>query len=111
MFTPGFKDSGRVGLKLLIMFSEHRTFRADEAPADIDVFVVLDATTGSEMVGTNDAVVGEDNAACRHAEVRSMIGYRTAHASYQTTCGRSRDNKCAVSARKGAESDIGDCSK
>lgn len=49
------------------------------------MLVVLDATTRSEVVGTDDAVVGEDNAACCHAEVCSMISYRTAHTPYQTT--------------------------
>lgn len=61
------------------------TFGTDETPADINVFVVLNTPTRSEVVGTDDAVVGEDDTARCHAQVCSMIGYWTAHASYQTT--------------------------
>lgn len=49
------------------------------------MFVVLDATAGGEVVRTDDAVVGEDDAACCHAEVCSVIGYRAAHTPNQTT--------------------------
>lgn len=63
------------------------TFGADEAPADVDVFVVLDAAPGGEVVGTDDAVVGQHDAARRHAEVRSVIGDRAADTPHQTTCG------------------------
>lgn len=40
-------------------------FSADEAPAHIDVLVVLDSASGAEVVSTDDAVVGEDHAAGR----------------------------------------------
>lgn len=61
------------------------TFSADEAPADVNVFVVLNTPARNEVVGTDDAVVGEDDTAGCHAQVCSVIGYRTAHASYQAT--------------------------
>lgn len=61
------------------------TFCADKAPADVDVFMVLDATSGGEVVGTDNAVIGEDNAACCHAQVCSVIGHRAAHAPHQAT--------------------------
>lgn len=64
------------------------TLCADEAPADVDVLVVLDAAAGGEVVGADDAVVGEDNAARCHAEVRGVIGHWTANAPHQTTCRR-----------------------
>lgn len=61
------------------------TFSADEAPADVDVFVVLNAPARNKVVGADDAVVGEDDAARRHAQVCGVIGYRTANAPHQTT--------------------------
>lgn len=64
-----------------------RTFGADKAPADVDVFVVLDAAAGGEVVGTDDAVVGEHDAARRHAEVCGVVGHRAAHTPDQATCG------------------------
>lgn len=79
------------------MEPKNGTFGADEAPADINVLMVLDATTGSEVVGADDAVVGEDNAARCHAQICSMIGDRTAHAAHQTACGQTTN---AVSARR-----------
>lgn len=66
------------------------TFGADEAPADVDVFVVLDAAARREMVWADDAVVGEHYAARRHAQVIGMIGHRAANASDQTTCSNKR---------------------
>lgn len=74
----------------------NRTFSADEAPADINVLVVLHAPTRGEMVGTDDAVVGEDDAARCHAQVCGVIGYRTAHAPHQTTYGQTRGQEDAV---------------
>lgn len=68
--------------QLLLLYP---TFSADEAPAHINVFVVLNTPARGEVVGTDDAVVGEDDAARRHAQVCSVIGDRTAHASYQAT--------------------------
>lgn len=65
-----------------------RTFSADEAPADVDVLVVLDPAARREVVGTDDAVVGEDDAARRHAEVCGMVRHGAAHAPHQTSCGQ-----------------------
>lgn len=62
------------------------TFGADEAPADVNMFVVLDAAAGGEVVGTDDAVVGQHHAARRHAQVRGVVRHRAANASHQTTC-------------------------
>lgn len=72
------------------------TFSADEAPADINVLVVLHTPARDKVVGADDAVVGEDDAARRHAQVRGVVGYRTANASYQTTYGA----RGALSVRK-----------
>lgn len=52
------------------------------------MLVVLHPPAGDEVVGADDAVVGEDDAARRHAQVRGVVGYRTANAPYQTTYGR-----------------------
>lgn len=65
-----------------------RTFGADEAPADVDVFVVLDAPPRGEVVWTDDAVVGEDHAAGGHAQVVGVVGYGAANAANQATCTR-----------------------
>lgn len=61
------------------------TFRADEAPADVYVFMVFAAFAGSEVVWTQEAVVGENQAACCHAVIIGVIGHGTAHASSQAT--------------------------
>lgn len=61
------------------------TFGADEAPADVYVFVVLAAFAGSEVVWTQEAVVGENQAARRHAVIVGVIGHGAAHASSQPT--------------------------
>ena len=50
------------------------------------MFVVLDTAAWGEVVGTDDAVVGQNNTSRRHAQVRGVIGNRAAHTSYQTTC-------------------------
>lgn len=64
------------------------TFGADKAPADVYMFMVLDTPAGSEVVGTYNTVVGEDDAACCHAEVCCVIGYGTANAPHQTAYGQ-----------------------
>lgn len=69
------------------------TFCADKAPADVDVFMVLDATSGCEVVRTDDAVVRKDNAASCHTEICGVIGNRAAHTSHQTACRRRQHNK------------------
>lgn len=61
--------------------------------------MVLDAATGGEVVGTDDAVVGEDNAACCHAQVCCMIGHWAAYAAYQTTFAQKQENNRTVRAR------------
>ncbi|TNN42262.1 hypothetical protein EYF80_047557 [Liparis tanakae] len=80
--------------------SSVRTFGADEAPADVDVFVVLDAAARGEVVGTDDAVVGEHDAARRHAEVRGVVGHRAAHAPDQATCGPTHKTHAVKSAER-----------
>lgn len=52
------------------------------------MFVVLDAAAGGEVVRADDAVVGQDDAACCHAQVCSVIGYRAAHTANQATYGK-----------------------
>lgn len=79
---------------------QNGTFGADEAPADINVFMVLDATSGSEVVGADDAVVGEDNAARCHAQICSMIGDRTAHTAHQAAYGQTTNAVSAPSVIK-----------
>lgn len=67
------------------------TFSADEAPADVNVLVVLDPAAGGEVAGTDDAIIGEDDAACRHAEVCGMVRHRAAYAPHQTSCRQQND--------------------
>lgn len=64
------------------------------------MFVVFDTAAGGEVVRTDDAVVGEDNTACCHAEVRSMVSHRAAHTPNQTTYRGKQENKREVRARK-----------
>lgn len=61
------------------------TFRADKAPADVDVLVVAAAPAGSEVVGADDAVGGQDHGAGGQAEVVGVIRDRTPHAAHQAT--------------------------
>lgn len=61
------------------------TFRADEAPAHIDVLMVLAALARSEVVRTQETVVGQHQAARCHTVVISVIGHRAAHTSSQST--------------------------
>lgn len=61
------------------------TFRADEAPADVDVAVVTVALLGIEVVGADDGVVGDHLAACSHAQISHVVCHRTAHASHHFT--------------------------
>ena len=63
------------------------TFGADEAPADVDVLVVLAALARREVVGTEEAVVGQHQAARGHAVVVGVVGHGAAHAAGQATCG------------------------
>lgn len=67
------------------------TFSANEAPADIDVLVVLHSSSRGEVVGTDDAVVGEDDATRCHAEVCGMVGHWAAHAPHQTSWRQQHD--------------------
>lgn len=69
------------------------TFRADEAPANVDVFMVLTALAGSEVVWTEETVVCKHHAACCHAIVIGMIGHRAAHTPSQATCDKIHNNK------------------
>lgn len=64
------------------------------------MLVVLDAPTGSEVVWTDDAVVGEDNAARRHAEVCGMIRHGATHTPYQTTCRQHMHDQSTEGARR-----------
>lgn len=66
------------------------TFRADEAPADIDVLMVLAAFAGDEMVWTQEAVVGQRNTASSHAVVICMVSHWTTHTAGQTTYNKHR---------------------
>lgn len=62
------------------------TFGADKAPADVDVLMVLAAFAGREVVGTEETVVCQHQAACCHAVVIGMIGHRAANAPSQPAC-------------------------
>lgn len=62
-------------------------FGADKAPADVYVFVVLAAFARGEVVGTQEVVVGQHQAARCHAVVIGVICNRTADASSQPTFG------------------------
>lgn len=61
------------------------TLRAHKAPANVDVFVVLAALAGSKVVWTEEAIVSQHQAACRHTVVIGVIGHGAANASSQPT--------------------------
>lgn len=63
----------------------HLTFRADEAPADVDVLMVAAAPPCSEVIGADDAVGGEDHRASSKAEVVGVVGNWAPHAAHQAT--------------------------
>lgn len=65
--------------------ADHLTFRADKAPADVDMLVVAAAPARSEVVGADDAVGGQDHGAGSEAEVVGVIRDRTPHAAHQAT--------------------------
>lgn len=60
-----------------------RTFGADEAPADVDVLVVLAALARREVIGTQEAVVCQHQAASCHAVVIGVICHWAANAPSQ----------------------------
>lgn len=62
------------------------TFRANEAPADVDVFVITAALPWREVVGTDDAVSGQDDAAGRDAVIASVVRDGASNAVDQSTC-------------------------
>lgn len=64
------------------------TFRADKAPADVDVLMVAAAPPCSEVIGADDTVGGEDHRASSKAEVIGMVRDRTSHTAHQATCHR-----------------------
>lgn len=66
--------------------SIRRTFGADEAPADVDVLVVLAALARHEVVRTQEAVVCQHQAASCHAVVIGVIGHGAANAPSQAAC-------------------------
>lgn len=63
--------------------TDHLTFRADKAPADIDVLVVAAAPSCSEVVGADDAVGGEHHGASSEAEVVGVVRNGTPHTAHQ----------------------------
>lgn len=69
----------------LPMSGSGRTFRADEAPANVDVLMVAAALARSEVIRAQEAVVGQDDAAGSHAVVVGMVGDRAAHTACQAT--------------------------
>lgn len=60
--------------------ASRRTFGADEAPADVDVLVVLAAFARREVIGTQEAVVCQHQAAGCHAVVIGVIRHWAANA-------------------------------
>jgi len=61
------------------------TFRADKAPADVDVLVVAAASPCSEVIGADDAVGGEDHGPSGEAEVIGVVRNGTPHTAHQAT--------------------------
>lgn len=62
------------------------TFGAHKAPADIDMGVVALPLHGSEVVGADDAVGGDDGASRRDANVAGVVRDGAAHAAHHLPC-------------------------
>lgn len=58
---------------LLLREKNGQTFGAHKAPADIDMTVVAVALLGGEVVGADEACVGDHLATCRHTLVTNMV--------------------------------------
>lgn len=70
------------------------TFRTDEAPADVDVLVVLAALAWREVARTEKTIVCQHQAARCHAVVISVVGHGAPHAPSQPTWGKNRRGSC-----------------
>lgn len=62
------------------------TFGAYKAPADIDVGMVAFPLHGSEVVGADDAVGGDDGASCGDANVPGVVRDGAADAAQHLPC-------------------------
>ena len=62
------------------------TFSADETPTDVDMLVVLDPPARGEVVGEQDAVIGEHDAARRKTVGAGVVGHGTTHTAHQAAC-------------------------
>lgn len=62
------------------------TFRANEAPANVDVFVIAAALPWREVVGTDNGVSGQDDAAGRDAVITCVVRNGAPYAVDQSTC-------------------------
>ncbi len=62
------------------------TFRTHKTPADIDVFMVFATFAWSEVVGAQEAVIGQWDAAGSHTVVIGVVGHRAADAAGQAAC-------------------------
>lgn len=69
-----------------IVKGDVRTFRTHKTPADVNVFVVFAPFAWSEVIGAQEAVIGQRNAAGSHTVVIGMVGHRAAHTAGQTAC-------------------------
>lgn len=78
-------NKGAFGKKKNLEKKKNLTLRANKAPANVDVFVVLAAFARSEVVWTEETVVGQHQTACCHTVVIGMISHRAAHTSSQST--------------------------
>lgn len=63
-----------------------RTFRTHKTPADVNVFMVFAPFAWSEVIGAQEAVIGQWNAAGSHTVVTGMVSHRAAHTAGQTAC-------------------------
>jgi len=62
-----------------------QTFIAAEAPAHVDVRVVLHGSDRLEVFGTHDVEARQVDAACRDTEITHVVGRGTAYTAQQTT--------------------------
>lgn len=62
------------------------TFRTHKTPADVDVFMVFATFAWSEVVGAQEAVIGQWDAAGSHTVVIGVVGHRAADAAGQAAC-------------------------
>lgn len=66
---------------IILVKTKVQTFRTHKTPADINVLVVFAPFAWSEVVGTQEAVIGQWDASRSHTVVIGVVGHGAAHAA------------------------------